>query len=113
MRGVPFLCDYHGFRPRRGNVATFLGFRSRRLGVIADTVTVGHEARQGDTAMSDHIRRKVWAELKRRYAQEHAPVDATIEHLDGRVEIVRFDGKQYHHELGNYRWTAEEIGGRA
>ncbi len=40
--------------------------------MIADTVTVGHEARQGDTAMSDHIRRKVWAELKRRYAQEHA-----------------------------------------
>jgi len=55
MRGVPFLCDYHGFRPRRGNVATFLGFRSRRLVVIADTVTVGHEARQGDTAMNETI----------------------------------------------------------
>jgi hypothetical protein len=72
-----------------------------------------YRAHEGRPRVSDHIRRNVWAELKRRYEQERAPVDATIEHLDGRVEIVRFDGKQYHHELGHYRWTAEEIGGRA
>jgi hypothetical protein len=51
MRGVAFLCDYHGFRPRRGNVATFLGLRSSHRSGTADTLTVGHDARQGDTAM--------------------------------------------------------------
>jgi hypothetical protein len=55
MRGVAFLCDYHGFRPRRGNVATFLGFRSSHRSGTADTLTVGHEARQGDTAMNETI----------------------------------------------------------
>lgn len=61
----------------------------------------------------EHIRREVRAELNRRYAQERTPVDARIEHPDGRVEIVWFNGKRYTHDLENYRWTVEVIGGRA
>ena len=61
----------------------------------------------------EHVRTQVRRELLQRYEAERIPVDARIEHRDGRVELVRFNGKRFTHDLDNYRWTAEMIGGRA
>lgn len=93
---------------------------TREAGVVAmlraqvSRLSSEQRAIEGGLATCIEARRvQVRAELERRYAQEHVPVDTRIEHRDGRVEIVWFNGKQYTHDLDGYRWTVEVIGGRA